>query len=148
MKKLLALAVLVCSASFAKAQYTTFRVMNSTGYASVSCDVFGDRFPGRTCAQDNITAWPHMSAGTGSWTIFTPGSVSWTYTGATVLNGIIIFKPDGSGGEEPTTIGVHMLCGIPPRGISVKTNFMTTGDPVTFTFTPIGASQMDIVLTP
>jgi len=147
MKKLFALAALVCSATFAKAQYTTFRVTNSTGYSSVSCDVFGDRFPGRPCAQDNITA-PHMPVSASGWSIYTPGTVSWFYPGAAVMNGIIIFKPDGMGGEESTHIGVHMLCGIPPGGISVMTNIFTTLDPVTLTFTPVGASQMDIVLTP
>jgi hypothetical protein len=147
MKKLFALAALVCSATFAKAQYSTFRIIDNTGYLGVKCDIFGDRFPGRICATDNQTP-PHIALSPGSWMTFTPGTVSWVYPGASVLNGVIIFKPDATGTEEPTTISVHMLCGIPASGISVMTNFIYSGDPVTLTFTPVGASQMDIVLTP
>jgi hypothetical protein len=148
MKKIIALAALVCSASFAKAQYTTFRVMDNTGYpGGITTQVMGDRFPGRLCAFDNTTEPPTLVSTT-TYSVFTPGTSGWAYPGATVLNGILILKPSGLGFPE-TPIGSPMsLCGIPPGGLSIATNFGVTMDPITITITPVGTSQLDIVLTP
>jgi len=147
MKKLVALAALVCSATFAKAQFATFRVKDNTGFSSgIYCAVFGNRYPGGLCIPDNISEPPTL-INTATYTVFTPAGTVWAYTGATVLNGIIIQRPDGMGNWEPAG-GMMTFCGPVTSTRVIKTTFATSGTPVTITITPVGTTQLDFVLTP
>jgi hypothetical protein len=148
MKKLLTLTALVCSATFAKAQYTTFRIMDNTGYAGgITTQIMGDRFPGRPCFFDNITE-PPASISTSTYSVFTPGTSTWSAPGATGFNGLIVRKLDAMGMVELTSPSPLPLCSVPPTGLSIMTNFNATMDPITITITPVGTTQLDIVLTP
>jgi hypothetical protein len=143
MKKIIALAALVCSASFAKAQYATIRIKDNTGYpGGVYAAVYGDRFPGRPCSPDNISQPPTL-INMATYTVFTPAGTVWAYAGATNMNGIHILRPGG----DATGIGVEMNCA-PMSSRVVKTNFSPSGDPVTATITMVSSTQLDIVLTP